>query len=94
MRLPWALRVNMNTQLTFGRSEYGDFLQNQLPETILFFGGQMVIIVQNMLRCGDDLDRCFIGLCSGFLFSHQVSLSCLQTSDFFGKRRLVAIMDS
>ena len=46
MRLPWELRVNMNTQLTFGRSEYGDFLQNQLPKTILFFGGQMVIIAR------------------------------------------------
>ena len=69
MRLPWELRVNMNTQLTFGRSEYGDFLQNQLPETILFFGGQMVIIVQNMLCCGDDFNSCFIGLCTGLLFS-------------------------
>ena len=85
MRLPWEFRINMNTQLTFGRSEYGDFLQNQLPETILFFGGQMVIIVQNMLRCRDDLDRCLIGLYAGFLFSHQVSLSRLQAYDFFGK---------
>lgn len=85
MRLPWEFRVNMNTQLAFGRSEYGDFLQNQLPKTILFFGGQMAIIVQNMLRCRDDLDRCLIGLCAGFLFSHQVSLSRLQAYDFFGK---------
>ena len=67
MRLPWELRVNVDTQFALRRPVHGGLLQNQLPQPVLFCGSQDIVIIQYMLGGRDDRKGIPVSLCAGFL---------------------------
>ena len=80
----------MNAQFTLRRSIKGGFFEHQFPQSVLFFRGQNIVIVQNMLRCRNNVHSCLVRFCSCFFFLYEVCFSFQQTLDFFGESSMDA----
>ena len=67
----------MDTQLSCWCSVKSGFFKHQFPETVLFCGGQYIIIVQNVLCSRDNIHCGLIRFSASLFLSKEICFSFL-----------------